>query len=392
MVSSVLAQAILNQQVPDIVGSFQRGQETGRNNAIRTLAGQAASGDEDAFAELTRLDPETALQLGAHLQAGNAKDLENTLRDARIGQKFLEGGNLEGFLNFANQREQQLRQAGRNPADTIRVRDLAMQDPQAAYEELTQLTGAMDQGGGAQQLTPRQQEFAQLQELQSQVDALPDGPEKLAAQRQVDQFALGTGFSSKRDTADEIREKAMARVRGTESEGRQQEFIDRGLVAADSTANVRRALELIKRVDTGGVAAANLGAKRFFGVEGADEGELSNRLGVAVLSQLKDTFGAAFTAQEGERLEKLSAGFGKSAAANKRILEQALKLSERAANRGSKAARARGDEDSAIEIEDALKFTINDESPAQGVSPSSEIAQQQPRAVLRFDANGEFVQ
>ena len=191
MVSSVLAQAILNQQVPDIVGSFQRGQETGRANAIRTLAGQAASGDEDAFTELTRLDPETALQLGAHLQASNAKDLENTLRDARIGQKFLEGGNLEGFLNFANQREQQLRQAGRNPADTIRVRDLAMQDPQAAYEELTQLTGAMDQGGGAQQLTARQHEFAQLQELQSQVDALPDGPEKLSAQRQVDQFALG---------------------------------------------------------------------------------------------------------------------------------------------------------------------------------------------------------
>ena len=96
---------------------------------------------------------------------------------------------------------------------------MALQNPQAAKEELGQFISALDQGGGAQQLTARQQEFAQLQELQSQVDALPDGPEKLAAQRQVDQFALGTGFSSKRDTADEIREKAMARVRGTESEG-----------------------------------------------------------------------------------------------------------------------------------------------------------------------------
>ena len=390
MVSSVLAQAILNQQVPDIVGSFQRGQETGRTNAIRTLAGQAASGDEEAFTELTRLAPDVAYSLGEQLQATSARDLENTIRDARVGYSLLEGGNVPGFISFMDNRIAGM--GPRNKDDSLRIRDMALQNPQAAKEELGQFISALDQGGGAQQMTARQQEFAQLQELQSQVDALPDGPEKLAAQRQVDQFALGTGFSSKRDTADEIREKAMARVRGTESEGRQQEFIDRGLVAADSTANVRRALELIKRVDTGGVAAANLGAKRFFGVEGADEGELSNRLGVAVLSQLKDTFGAAFTAQEGERLEKLSAGFGKSAAANKRILEQALKLSERAANRGSKAARARGDEDSAIEIEDALKFTINDESPAQGVSPSSEIAQQQPRAVLRFDANGEFVQ
>jgi hypothetical protein len=46
------------------------------------------------------------------------------------------------------------------------------------------------------------------------------------------------------------------------------------------------------------VQAASLAAKKFFGVESADEGELSYLLGKAVLTKLRATFGAAFTVGE----------------------------------------------------------------------------------------------
>ena len=385
MVSSVLAQAILNQQVPDIVGSFQRGQETGRTNAIRTLAGQAASGDEDAFAELTRLDPETALQLGAHLQASNAKDLENTLRDARIGQKFLEGGNLEGFLNFANQREQQLRQAGRNPDETIRIRDLAMQDPQAAYEELTQLTGAMDQGGGTQQLTARQQEFAQLQELQSQVDALPDGPEKLSAQRQVDQFALGTGFASRGDTVEEVKSKAIARASGDAYKAAikvgQESFqklpvissslsnIDRAIGALDAGANTGVASEFFPSIKAASVRLGQIKNELGLDVVGSttfgalSESELKLALDTALPTKLSPPELRQWLLDKKEAMRKLRDGYETTA----------LKLS-------------RGDSTLADLVEEIRNERASNEQAQQ--APQA----QQPRAVLRFDENGELVQ
>ena len=82
---------------------------------------------------------------------------------------------------------------------------------------------------------------------------------------------------------------------------------------------MRRGLELLATVNTGGIDNARLQIKKFFGVEGADEGELSANLGRAVLSQLRQTFGAAFTEREGARLDNLSARFGASTASNTRL-------------------------------------------------------------------------
>jgi hypothetical protein len=61
---------------------------------------------------------------------------------------------------------------------------------------------------------------------------------------------------------------------------------------------LRRGLDILKTLETGGVQAASLAAKKFFGVESADEGELSYLLGKAVLTKLRATFGAAFTVEE----------------------------------------------------------------------------------------------
>lgn len=167
---------------------------------------------------------------------------------------------------------------------------------------------------------------------------------------------------------------AASTIKGAEATGkatgeRYASQIDNGLQAADSTVILRRGIELLDNVQTGGLNAAKLKATNLFGVTGADEAELSANLGKAVLSQLRSTFGAAFTEREGARLQEIEAGFGKSTEGNKRLLEQAQKMVTRVAERGIRAAEASGDTETAQEIRDSLKFTIGKEAgkgPAVG--------------------------
>ncbi len=160
--------------------------------------------------------------------------------------------------------------------------------------------------------------------------------------------------------------RAGGRAGATATEQRASSLIDRGIAAAESTATIRRALTLLDRVKTGGPAAISLAVKQRLGIEGADEGELSNSLGKSVLSQLRETFGAAFTESEGQRLQRIEAGFGKSAATNRRLLAQALRIAERTANRARKTALDRGNQAEAADIDDLLAFSLDiDESPIQ---------------------------
>lgn len=138
--------------------------------------------------------------------------------------------------------------------------------------------------------------------------------------------------------------------------------IDAGISAADSLPVINRALELLDSVKTGGIDAAKLAATNFLGVTGADESELSNNLGKAVLSQLRATFGAQFTEREGARLDALEANFGKSTEGNKRILQQVKKLVERAARRGIDAAERTGDKFSADEIRRSMDMKLSPQS------------------------------
>jgi hypothetical protein len=152
---------------------------------------------------------------------------------------------------------------------------------------------------------------------------------------------------------------AGATASGKGGAERQQKFIDAGQEAADALATVRRGISLLDEVSTGGVDAVKLRATNLFGVTGADEAELSANLGKAVLSQLRATFGAAFTEREGARLAEIEAGFGKSTEGNKRLLQQAEKILDRAARRGIDAADQAGDKFSANEIRKALEFTLS---------------------------------
>lgn len=170
--------------------------------------------------------------------------------------------------------------------------------------------------------------------------------------------------------------EAAGTSQGKGEENRSQDLINRGVAAAESTATIRRAIDLLDAVETGGFDAVALRAKQFFGVEGADEGELSNSLGKSVLSQLRETFGAAFTQEEGARLERIEASFGKSPETNKRLLRQALRLAERTATRALGAARERDDLATVEDIEDLLSFRLDDTQSAPEGSSLDDLINQ----------------
>ena len=144
------------------------------------------------------------------------------------------------------------------------------------------------------------------------------------------------GFNPDRDiTGDKALETARVE--------RLTKRVDKGIAAAESLPILKRSLELLrgmttKGVKTGGFASMQIKVRRLFGVQGANEAELSYALGKSVLSQLKATFGAAFTAGEAEKLERLEAGLSQSPEGNIRIIENLIRQSEQFYRQGRKAA------------------------------------------------------
>lgn len=191
------------------------------------------------------------------------------------------------------------------------------------------------------------------------------------------------GETGQQETLRKI-EEAGGRAAAKGISDRDQEQITNGLAAADGTAVLKRGIDLLSSIETGGIDRARLGAKQLFGVETADEGELSNLLGKAVLGQLRETFGAAFTAKEGESLQKIEANLSKSPAANRRLLQNALRLAERSAKRGIDRAVASGDLRTAADIQDSLDFVLQALDTPTGATEGT--------TVIRFDAQGNQIQ
>ena len=98
-------------------------------------------------------------------------------------------------------------------------------------------------------------------------------------------------------------------------------------------------------------------AKQFFGTETANEGELASLLGKGVLSQLRTTFGAAFTEKEGSRLEGIEARMGANPATNRRLLGNAMQIMEFAIDRAMNVA----DEDTAAQLAGLRSLTLGDD-------------------------------
>ena len=121
---------------------------------------------------------------------------------------------------------------------------------------------------------------------------------------------------------------AGARARGTAEEGVIQDVIATGIRQARNIGRLRDALKILDRVETGGLASIGLKAKRALGITDADEARLAYILRKNVLQKLKPTFGAAFTAREGELLESIEANEDQSTAANRALLEDMIREME----------------------------------------------------------------
>jgi hypothetical protein len=169
--------------------------------------------------------------------------------------------------------------------------------------------------------------------------------------------SMKTGETGWETTGRRISE-TKGKARETGVEGRATKLIDRGLLAAESTASLRRGVELLKTVKTGGFHKVANSMKRIAGVETGDEAELVYSMSKAVLSQLRETFGAAFTAEEGKSLARIEAGFGKSSAGNERLLKRALRIAERTARRAKRSAKDRGDMATVEDIDELLTFDL----------------------------------
>jgi hypothetical protein len=384
----IIAQAIASSgRAPDLVGQFRLGQiqkqqvaeEQRRTQSRQQLGALLGQQLPEQFAGLAETDPSQALALAK----AQGVPLGDRARQAELGKSLqiidaVARTNPEEAFKLA-QREIDL--LGNQGIDTTSFQaelDAGIQSPADFFSGISAQVRGLENAGVIEPLASRKPGARKTFAPVSIVN--PETNEKRLVSPTVDssgrasfsEFELPEGFEVSKETPEEKRaadvlatqQKAQARAQGTKQESRDQDFIDRGIAAADSTASLRRSIELLETVETGGIDAISLKAKQLFGVEGADEGELVGNLGKAVLSQLRETFGAQFTAAEGQRLEGIEARIGASPATNRRLLGNALALMERIARRGRKAAATREDRFSVDEIDQALKFKLSEPEPA----------------------------
>ena len=106
-ISQAVAGAIVNQPAPDIMGSFQRGQdqslqrqERARQDKIRELSGMAAQGEEGAMGELSGLAPGVAFKIREAMGAEDDRAAERFLQDApTLGAGAPQRRQLSDLLN-----------------------------------------------------------------------------------------------------------------------------------------------------------------------------------------------------------------------------------------------------------------------------------------------------
>jgi hypothetical protein len=427
--SPIVAQAILEQRGPDIAGRFQAGREQQRAEQARALTGQvlAGQGVTGPLAELFQKSPEQATALSNALQIP-INQPERFKRFAERATLINEIGKKNPQLAFSEavRYRDELAQQGLPAPRVNEFISEFQQDPQQAMKNLGIVVR------GLQSLQPQARQagiraFAPVTLVDKET-----GEKRLVTptfnpntgKAEISQFDIPAGFEVSKETPEEERvadvlaagetEKVKAISKG--SIARANDTIDIGLDAARNLATVRRGLEVLNTVETGGIDKASLIAKQFFGVESANEAELSSLLGKAVLGQLRSTFGAQFTEREGARLERIEAGFGKSTAGNRRLLKQTMQIMERAANRGIKAAESIEDADSAEEIRAGIEFRLQGD-PAdnvaqptvgqvvgQAVEGAAQIIPQAQQAVqtlqqaaqpqqnvIRFDSQGNII-
>jgi hypothetical protein len=146
MVSQVLANAILNQKAPDILGSFREGQEFAKGQQVKQLAGEALqAGGGERLQELIGLDPEVGYALADAIGARNAKELNRFIADASIAENLFKTGNALQGRQFIQQSRDTAAMIGSNTQtqdNLLRIFDT--QGPQAALNNISAFTSVLN--------------------------------------------------------------------------------------------------------------------------------------------------------------------------------------------------------------------------------------------------------
>jgi hypothetical protein len=405
---------------------------TQRRTDIPTLLrglGAAATGQVPQFRQQMQAEQTQRMQNvigGLQLEDALTK---SAAQDALRIQQLAKTGDTRQAMDILGDRMQLLQQIGADPTSTMRLADSLMSKgfdailPQIdSTVEMGVRTGMIEPFGGQVPSTFRSLQLqAEAAGLTPGTDQYRDfmrfgGGDAVLGGRGLQRFANGTAIQYmpdgrsrvihpvKGEITDPIEKQeeidlafesgsieagatasAQARARG--AAGSARALIDRAVPAAEGTAVLKRSLDLLDRVDTGTFPAIKLAATDFFGVTGADVGELSQNLSRAVLGQLRQTFGAAFTENEGRRLENISARFTQNNEVNRNLLRQALAIAENTARRGIERAREEGDEATAQDIEDLLAFDLS----AAMSSVQQPAGQPTGPQVIRFDAQGNII-
>jgi hypothetical protein len=340
-------------------------------------------------------------------------------QDAGAAFQLLQRGDLDGIISLADDRLELLQTfPDSNDEDTRRIQNnaiLAKQgDPIALRELATELTSAVSTGYATgilqrpEELTPEGVVVGgnlvdkRTGNILYQAPAADQGFESSpgitryrngvavqysrTGQRQViDELGnIVTGEAARgaiqRGVESGVTEQgdiAAATAGGRAMSERAQAIINAGVDALPQFRTLTTAIGLLGNVKSGGYEAAATRARSLFGVESGDEGELSNLLATSVLQQLRPIFGAAFTAAEGERLERISASIGRSTETNMRLLGEALQIARTAAEKALDRAQEAGDFSTVREIETALReldqFDMTSTMQSDTGSPNPDI-------------------
>lgn len=162
--------------------------------------------------------------------------------------------------------------------------------------------------------------------------AVPKG-QKVAAETPWDERAREA--ATKVDTAGKS-------ASATKTAERDQEWVDKGVVAYDTLPDINRLVELNDAITTGGFASAATKAADLFGKTPADIGEFRTLQRTMVLSQLKQAFTGAISDAEREFLTSAQANIEQGGEVNKRTLSRLKSIAERNVNRGKEAAKRQG--------------------------------------------------
>ncbi len=369
------------QRLAQLTTEREAGQLATRQRALGVPA-QAPEGETEEQARLRAFadNPEIGKRILEDVGIRTQQQKEDA---AAFASNVLQAPDEESTQFLIDERIRKINARGGDASETLLLKDLdpsqrtvALQGLEAAALTALQRETAARGRGAAGAEKAFQPVTLVNPETKEKILVNPVFDPKTGTSR-LEQAAIPEGFEISRETKEEERaadlavteEKEGAKVTGKKIATRRQKAIDDGLDSSEGFANIARARSLLDEIETGGFAAASLKAKQAFGVESDNEAELSNRMGKAVLSQLRQTFGAAFTAQEGAQLTRIEAGFGKSTEGNKRLLDQLKKMIEKKSKEGIKAAVASKDFGAAQRIQDNLDFTLETEAPLpQGVT------------------------